>query len=483
VRPPDAAAAAPVAPPVPAPAGADAQSIAVLPFVSLSADPENEYFSDGLTEELINVLTYVPGLRVVARTSAFCFKNTSADVREIGVRLNVRTVLEGSVRKNGNQLRVTAQLIDVASGYHLFSRTYPRELRDVFAVQEELAASVVAEIMPQVRTESPQPVLRSHASDLDAYSLYLKGMFALANSFTGPREGAAIFRQVLEQAPGYAPAWAGLASCCFAQAWFSMVPSSEAMPLARQAAEKALALDDTLGQGHAVLGMVQAAFEWDWAASEQSLRRAIELQPGLAMAHQFYAILCLQPQRRYRDAVAAMERAMALNPFDAILAGVATLVCTIAGDDEAALRHHKLATTVNPNHPLPYVTIGIAYEKAGRLGDAVASLRKACDLSGRAPVPLSGLAHALATAGEIAEAKQLAEELAGMSKPSGFSLAVAHAGLRETSEAVRGFSQAVKEREPQAVMGSVDPRLAGLRAVPEFRQLLGQMRLPQTASA
>lgn len=458
------------------------QSIAVLPFVSLSADPENEHFSDGLTEELINVLTYVPGLRVVARTSVFCFKNAARDVREIGAQLNVQTVLEGSVRKSGDQLRVTAQLIDVSTGYHLVSRTYPRKLQDVFLLQEELAAEVVAEIMPRVRAESP-PVVRSQPTNLTAYNLYLRGMSALANRYSGPQASVELFRKALEHDPGYAPAWAGLASAYFSQAWFFLMRPKDAMPMGKEAALRALKLDQRLGQAHASAAMIQAAFEYDWHGSEKSFRKAIQLQPSLSMAHHFYSILCLQPQGRYNEAVAGIERALLLDPFDVVLGGTASLVYAIAGDFESALRQYELAAEVNPAHPLAHVTMGLAYEMQGRFEESVTLFRKACVLAGRAPVPLSGLGHALAGMGEIAEAKAILRELLESPRRSGYALALTHEALANKTEAIRWLKFAFEEREPQAILISVDPRLASIRSSPEVQQLLGEMGLPRSATA
>src|SRR6185369_13885298 len=363
----------------------DRQSIAVLPFVNMSADIENEYFSDGLTEELINLLTSVPGLRVVARTSVFSFKNVATDIRDIGAKLNVQTVLEGSVRKSGNQLRVTAQLIDVGSGYHLLSRTYPRELKDVFAVQEELANAVVTEIMPQMRGVRPEGFLRVKAVDLTAYNLYLKGMFALSKSFLGPRESAAIFQEVLKIDPSYAPAAAGLAYAYFVMAWYSIVPAKEAMPLGKLAAQNALRLDPSLAQGYTILGAIQAVFDWDWAEAERNFQQAIALQPGLASAYQLHAGTCCLAHRRLADAVAAIEQAIALNPFDTLVRATSTHIYAVAGNQQAALENYSLGMEINPKAPLLYRAIGLAHQARGEFDSAIEAFRKACDVSGRAP--------------------------------------------------------------------------------------------------
>jgi tetratricopeptide (TPR) repeat protein len=223
--------------------------------------------------------------------------------------------------------------------------------------------------------------------------------------------------------------------------------------------------------------MIEAAFEWNWHKSEISFRRAIDLQPSLSLAHHFYAILCLQPQRRYSETVSCIARALLLNPFDAILGATATLVYVITGDYEAAVRHYELATEVSPRHPLAYVSMGIGYETQGHLKGAVSMFRKACELAGPAPVPLSCLAHALARSEERAEANDILQKLLGSPRPSGFALAVTYDGLGERTEALQWLRHAIEEREPQSIIAPVDPRLTELRASTGFQQLLAYMGL------
>src|SRR4030095_1424816 len=262
--------------------------VAVLPFVNMSADAANEYFSDGLTEELINRLTAVPQLRVVGRTSVFHFKGRNEDVREIGARLNAGTVIEGSVRQSGDQLRVTAQVIDVRTGYHLLSRTYQRENKDVFALQGELAQAVVDEVLRDSAAVATMGVRAGHRTDLDAYNLYLRGMYAMWNRFGDLRECVTLLREALSFDAHYAPAWAGLANAYWTLAWFYLMPWHEAMPLSRDAALRTLELDPGSAHGHSSLGIVECGFEWNWDSGERHFLRAIELQPGLAVIYPFY---------------------------------------------------------------------------------------------------------------------------------------------------------------------------------------------------
>jgi serine/threonine-protein kinase len=308
----------------------------------MSADPENEYFSDGLTEELINRLAAVPSLQVVARTSAFRFKGRHEDIREIGVHLNAGSVLEGSVRRSGDQVRVTAQLIDVGTGYHVFSRTYQRALRDIFELQDELAQSVTDEIVPRARGETgPEPV-KAYAVEPEAYGLYLRGMFALANRAPELLPSVHLFRESLRIDPGHAPTWAGLSQCYWLLAWYHQMPSQEAMPLSKEAALNALALDSHSAQGHVSLGIVESGFEWRWASGESHFKRAIELQPSLATIYPFYAVVCLLPQRRLDEACRMIERGVSLDPFNGLTHSIAMFVYGNAGRHEDALRQHAL---------------------------------------------------------------------------------------------------------------------------------------------
>ncbi len=459
----------------------DIQSIAVLPFVNMSSDPENEYFSDGLTEELINILTTVPGLRVVARTSVFCFKNVVQDIREIGAKLKVQTVLEGSVRKSGNQLRVTAQLIDVTSGYHLLSRAYPRELSDVFAVQEELANSVVAEIMPHMRRGKAKSALHVTTANLSAYNLYLKGMYTLANGYNGPRESIGVFEQVLKLDPGYAPASAGLAYSYFLLAWYAAMRSREAMALGKAAAQNALKIDQNLALGHTILGAIQATFEWNWAKAEASFLRAIELQPSLALAHHLYAGSCLTPQNRMPEARIAIERALELNPLDPLTRATAIYICAAAGDFAAAQQHFQMALEINPRIPFAYRSMGWVHQIRGEFEESIASFRMACELSQRASIPLGGLGHALAQAGQCEEARALIHEIENARDRSSLALAILHLGLGDPARALDLMEQAIEDREPHWVLIPLDPRVNVLRSEPRFQNVLSRLGLQSVA--
>jgi TolB-like protein len=251
------------------PAAPNSSSIAVLPFVNLSSDKENEYFSDGLTDDLINALTQVQGLRVVARGSAFQFKGKNPDVRTVGRQLNVATVLEGSVQRSGDRLRITAQLSTVADGYHVWSETYDRRLADVFAVQDEISRAIVGALEVRVAGSPVRRLVQSSTQDLDAYNLYLQGRFHL-NKWRpeSARKGIEYFGQAIAKDSNYAPAYAGMADCYTWLGVFGWAPAHEAMPQAREAARRALQLDETLAAAHVSLGYVKALYDWDWRGAD-----------------------------------------------------------------------------------------------------------------------------------------------------------------------------------------------------------------------
>jgi TolB-like protein len=277
---PSAAAAAPPGPP----------AVAVLPFSNLSADAESEYFSDGITEELIHALARVRGLRVAARTSSFAFKGRNEDARVIGQRLGVTALLEGSVRKAGDRLRITAQLVNAADGYHLWSDTYDRRFSDVFAIQEEIAQAIVSRFRIQFGLD--KPVALRHSHDPDAYNLYLKGRyFWNRRSQEASRAAIALFERAIEKDPRYALAYAMLADC-YIQRQEPGVPHREHLVRAREASEKALELDDSLAQAHSSMARVRLYLDWDWAGADAGFRRALELEPSYAEAHHISRTSC-----------------------------------------------------------------------------------------------------------------------------------------------------------------------------------------------
>lgn len=454
--------------------------IAVLPFVNMSSDPDNEYFSDGLTEEIINRLSSLPGLQVVARTSAFSFKGRQEDLRDIGRNLNVSVVLEGSVRRAGAQLRVTAQLINVDSGFHLFSRTYDRELRDIFQLQDELAETVAREIDPtaQPLSDSRSSVVARNTANLEAYNAYLRGVFAMSSKFADLETCIAYFRQSLSLDPEYAAAWAGMSHVYFLLAWFYRAPSEIVMPLSREAALKSVALDPHSALGLHSLATAECVLEWQWASAEARFLRAISLQPSIAIGYIEYVVFCLIPQLRFEEARDIIERGLTLDPFNPLLHAVAIHIYGRLGRPEQAMRQYSIALRVAPEYPPISVAAGMSHEWNGDLGAAIAMYRKACQLSGDAPYPLSCLAHALAVDGNHAETRRLLRKLEAGPIVASSDLARVYCGLRDSSETLRHLETAARTKCIYLLRITGDPRFDWLLPEPRFRAVLQTMGLP-----
>ena len=321
--------------------GSELASIAVLPFADLSPDKDQEYFCDGMTEEIIDALAKMNGFRVVARTSSFAFKGKQQDIREIGKKLNVATVLEGSVRKDGNRLRVTAQLNSVADGYHLWSETYERELKDVFAVQDEISRAIVDTL--QLKLAGPARQSRPASANVEAYDLYLQGRYHWSRwRSEGAERAIEYFQQAIQKDPKYAAAYSGLADSYAWLGFFGALPPNEAMPKARQAALKALSIDDSLAAAHTSLGYVKSLHEFDWSGAEREFKRALQLNSGDSDAHFGYGITYLAPMRRLDEAVREMQTARDLDPLSPIANTYLGLAYHFVGNRaDSAVQLHK----------------------------------------------------------------------------------------------------------------------------------------------
>ena len=461
-------------------AAAEQASIAVLPFVNLSPDPENEYFSDGLTEELISALSNVKGMRVVARTSVFQFKGKAEDVRKIGAQLNARMVLEGSVRKAGDHLRITAQLIDVASGYHTWARTYRIEMRDLFAVQEEIAAAIVTTLSTVVDRSAGRPT-----KSLDAYHAYLKGRFYLNKwSEAGFRKSIHFFETAIQQDENMAAAWAALAVALFQLACCGTEAPNKLMPRARAAAERALQGDDSLAEAHVALGGVLAIYDWDWAGSEREFARAMELDPDGAPAYQCYCISCLIPQGRLQDALEAAQQACELDPLSPSINSSVALAHFVLGEYNEAIECFKKALEIDPNFFLARWWLGVSYLNRSMLLKAFAQFRKAGALSQDTANDAIKYSYGHALIGRRGKARQKLEELMRMSQERYFSpvlIAAIHVALSETDAAFAWLDKACEVHDTWLVWLGVDRRFDSVRSHKRFRALLKKLGLSGVA--
>jgi TolB-like protein/Tfp pilus assembly protein PilF len=448
-----------------------AASIAVLPFANLSGGQENEYFSDGVTEEIINALANVEGVRVVARTSAFSFKGKNVNVRQIGEELNVGTVLEGSVRREGNQLRVVAQLIGAADGYHLWSRTYDRELKGVFSLEDELARAIVQALKP--RLVPAKALVQQTTSSAEAHDLYLKGRyFWNQRSGEGFAKAKALFEKAIALDPTYALAHSGLADCYSLSVDYARARTAEVLPKARAHARKAAELDDSLAEAHTSLGMV-SEHDYDWSGAEREYKRAIELKPGYATAHHWYFLL-LDYTGHFAEAREEAERARQLDPTSAIINGALVGLFLNSREYDRAIEQALKGIELNPNFDLARVWLAVSYRYAGKISDALAALDQVRALpTGALRVQL------LEAAGDRVAAQQLLAEVEKRfptEVPRG-SLALAHLALGDVDGAFLWLERGVEERD-QTVLGlKVSPHWDPIRADPRYHTLLKRMKL------
>jgi serine/threonine-protein kinase len=450
-------------------------SIAVLPFANLSADKENEYFGDGLAEEIINALTQVAGLRVIARTSAFVFRDKQEDVRRIAQQLGVANVLQGSVRKAGNRIRVTAQLITAADATQVWSSRYDREMIDVFAVQDEIAQSVVDALRERLGATVATQLVQRQIADIEAYHLYIKGRHHFyklepADMDTGRR----LLMEALAVDPNYALPWVDLAHYYWVNAMTGRISPGEATTNGIHAAEQALMLDHNLGEAVGFRGRFSALYEYRWPEALRDLERALELNPASALTPQGYAVV-LTALNRLEDAVRQHERAVKADPFSVLNQYFMARLMVYVGDFENARRHSALAVELSPESWLANSAVGLVHLRSGRVREALASLERT---KGVAPGRFitsgwRGCAHALA--GQTEEAEHLARELTEMH--AGVSAAMVYAQLGKKDAVFDLLEMAVRERDFQLYNLQVDPLFESLRKEPRYHQLLRFMRL------
>jgi TolB-like protein/Flp pilus assembly protein TadD len=430
-------------------------SIAVLPFANLSADPEQEYFCDGMAEEIINALTRIEGLRVVARTSSFAFKGTAEDIREIGRELSVDKVLEGSVRKAGDRLRITAQLINVADGYHLWSERYDRQLEDVFAIQDEIATSVVDRLEVDLTGRKRAVMSRRYTDNLDAYNLYLKGLHHWGRlTPEGYRHSMECYQEAIRLDPDFAPAYVGMAIWHVSQSYWADLMSEDVVPQAIAYAEKALEIDTTLHDAHTVIGSAQAIVQWDWQAGERNMLRSIEMAPNVAWAHQNLGAMYLVT-RRFEEAIVHVRTGMRLDPLSVTANAWGNAWLAHAGLYEEGVAALEELTATEPEQWMPHHQLSDVYMLLGdRVENAFVEAEKAYELSGGVTSTLTQLALLSYLTGRSNQGDELFDELLGRS-PEAYVRptfrARIHLARGEIDEGVRCAEQAVDEHDPWIV--------------------------------
>ena len=457
----------------------DVPSIAVLPFRNMSADPEQEYFCEGMAEEIIDALARLNGLRVVARTSAFQFKGQSPDLREVGEKLNVKTVLEGSVRKAGNRLRINVQLINTEDGYHLWSERYDRDMDDIFAVQDEIARSVVARLRVKLLSGSAGPLVRRPTESLEAYACYMQGRHHRFTRYNLPK-AVECFEEAVQHDPDYAAAWAGLADTAVAGGVMLEWPPADASIRARSAVERALALDDGLSEAHAALARIRCWFDWHWADAEREFTRAIELNPASVDAYSSYAGF-LGRMGHIDEALAQVERARELDPLSAHASFQAGYVHLVGRQYEEAIVALRQTLDLEPSSTMAVLHLSMSYQACARYEEAVTHLHKVSAVTARQPFHLGTLGMALALAGQEDEARRVATELRDRSQReyvSPYAFALIHVGLGELDACVDQLERVYAERSP-ALVFLQQPYWDPVRDHPRVQDLLRRLHLPE----
>ena len=451
-------------------------SNAVLPFVNRSSDPENEYFSDGLSEELINALAQIDGLQVASRTSAFAFKGKSDDIRRIGERLNVQTVLEGSVRKAANRLRIAVELVNTENGYTLWSEIYDREMADVFAVQDEIVLAIVTQLKVEL-VDAPAARKTRAVRSLEAYHQFLKGRYCW-NKRTSEAMLHAIeyYERAIAIDDAYPEAYAGLGAAYATSGHFEhgVHRPREAMPRAKEAALRAQRLDPTLVEAVNVLAFERIFYEWDWRAAEEGFKQAIKIDDRAATVYHWYAMLLVALERT-DEAIATVEHAVALEPLSFPTLWGAAWVYHYAGRFEPAIEQCRKVIEMEPYYLKARLQLGQSLSALGRHDEAIRELERAAAIAVRDPRSLMPLGHAYGAAGERDSATAILGELDEQARKSYVFpnyFASVYAGLNERDEAFKWLERAVDDRDGRLVMLKVDPMFAGLRDDPRYAGLL-----------
>jgi len=383
------------------------KSIAVLPFVDMSPERDQGYFCEGMAEEIINVLAHLENLKVIARTSAFAFKDKQTDIREIGRILDVDTLLEGSIRKAGNQLRVTAQLIRVADGSHIWSERYDREIKDVFTIQDEISLAIANNLKFKLLGESKALINKQHSGDLEAYNLYLKGTYWWQMvTLEGYNKASEYFKQALQKDSGYALSYCGLAAANIMRTTFGDVSPDEAYPKAIEYANKALKIDNTIAEAYWILGSVNTFYNWNWKEAELNFNKAIRINPNSSLIHIFYSFL-LTFLGRNEKAIVEAQLAQELDPLSGFINTYTGLTYQWAGQIERAIEEHQMVLAMYPNYFVAHHHLGLAYRLKAMYKEAAVEYKKAADLSNGSPFAIACLVIQYYRIGEKYQAEKL----------------------------------------------------------------------------
>jgi len=457
--------------------GETIDSVAVLPFVNAGGDPNAEYLSDGITESLINSLSQLPHLQVKSRDSSFHYKGKDADAETVGRELGVRAVFKGRITQQGDNLAISAELIDAQNDNHIWGQQYTRKTADIFALQGDLAKEMTTALRMRLTGEDEKRMAKSYTANPEAYQDYLKGRYWWnKRGEQDLNKGIQYFQQAIARDPNYALAYSGLADSYAVLAGFGSVPPKEAYPKAKEAAQKALEIDDTLAEAHASLGLILTMYDWDWPGAEKEFQRAIELNPNYATAHAWYD-LTLSATGRLEEAIAQSKRALTLDPVSMIGNWNAGYVFYLARQYDQAIEQERKTLELDPSFVPAYVILGESYVQKSMYREAVEAFEKALAISPGSAEALSGLGKAHALAGRKADAQKVLDRLNELSKQqyvAAWTNADVYTALGEKDKAYQWLEKAYEER---SIFSSKGPLWDPLRSDPRFADLLRRMNL------
>ncbi len=462
---------------------AQIRSIAVLPLGNLSGDPREDYFADGVTEALITELAQIGGLRVISRTSIMVYKGAKKPLPQIARDLQVDAVVDGSVQRSGDKVRINADLIEASTDRHLWAKSYERDLRDILTLQSAIAKTIADEVQIKLTPQEQARLAKSHQVNPEALEAYLAGRFYWnKRTAEGLEKSVAYFQRAITTDPNYALAYAGLADSYHVLPELSAVPVEEAFPKARSAALKALEIDDSLGEAHSALANVKEDYDWDWKGAEEEYKKAIELSPGHVLAHASYSNLLFE-LGRLPEALSEARVAQQLDPLSAIANDNLSAVLYYAGQYDQAVEQCRKTLDIDPMSPQAHRHLGQVYVQKQFYGEAVSELKKAMELSRGSTEALAELGYVFGVSGKKDDARHVLLELKSATDASAYRLAIVYAGLAEKEKALEALKEAVNRRSPGVVHLRVSPVFQELRSDERFQELLIYMGLTNRASS
>ena len=459
----------------------EGKSIAVLPFQDMSAKKDQEYFCDGMTEEIINSLAQSSELKVIARTSSFAFKDKYEDVREIGKKLDVETLLEGSLRKEGDRLRITAQLVQVADGSHLWSERYDCNMKDIFAIQDEISRAIVGNMKVKLMGEGKGRNNNRQTENLEAYSLYLKGRYySEMMTADGFKKAFEIFEKALLEDPAYAPVYTGLATVCWYKTYWGNISPNDLYLRAKVYADRALEIDDSLAEAHSLLGCINMNYFWNWNLAEINFRQSLKLNPNSALSHFHYSLL-LNFTGHKEEAISEVRQAQKLDPLSFYINGFASFIFYSAGRYDEAGEIAQMTIAMNPGYFYPHHVLGMVYSAKSMSREAVAEFEKAAELSGGSSFLMAELANCYCEIGRLDETEKIYSALKKRSEVeyvSPMCFYEIHKSKGELNYAYEWLERACNEHDSYLIWVNISPvKKYRIPDDPKFKALLKKVGL------